>query len=222
MCEWARFPHCPALQHRQGLIADPDDRLVEQGRPREDTRDSPMDSDRDEDPVLQRRGLGDDSEDISRLDEIAFSHTRLEGPGPFAIERGHGDTTREHWLAERVVADSCEYLERPLRSVEDATKETRAELDLKRPAGVDDGLAGSKTGCVLVHLDRRQVAIEADHLARELCLAHTDDVVEPHAWDPARHDDGPGHAPDLPRRKGVLELHLYVHPLLLSLSKVIS
>ena len=154
---------------------------------------------RNEDPVLQRRRLGDDAEQIAGRDGGALRDARLERPRALAIERRHVDAAREQRAPERVVAVAGEHLERALRAVEDPAEQAGTELDLQRTAGVEHRLADPQPGGVLVDLDRRPVAVEADDLAGERGLADAHDVVQPHALEPARDHDRPGDAPDLAR-----------------------
>ena len=177
---------------------------------------------RNEDPMLERRRLGDDAEQIAGRDGGTLRDARLERPRTLAIERRHVDAAREQRAPERIVAVAGEHLERALRAVEDATEQAGTELDLQRTAGVEHRLADPQPGGVLVDLDRGPVAVEADDLAGERGLADAHDVVQPHAVEPARDHDRPGDAPDLTRVVAAWRGVELAHRVLASSPNVIS
>jgi len=114
-------------------MVDPHDRLVQPRRAGAGRRHDPAAVRGNEDPMLERRGLGDDTEQVPGPHGSAFRDARHEFPRALALQCGDVAAARDQRASERVVAVAGERLERALGAVEDVSEQAGAELHLQRP-----------------------------------------------------------------------------------------
>ena len=117
----------------------------------------------------------------------------LKLPRRRPVERRHVHAPRD----EHVPARPRDRLERPLDAVEDGAQRARPELDRQRRARPEHDVADGQPRRVLVALDRRRVALEADDLADEAARADSDELVHGGAGHGVGDDDGAGDAADV-------------------------
>ncbi len=131
------------------------------------------------------------AQDIARTDHIARAHRRREFPFARAINRRRGDAARDE-IAGLVAQNR----QRSLHAVEDAAEQSRTQFDLQQRAGRFDRIAHAQTRRVLVHLDGRAVALQANHFADEAQRADAHHLVHLRADETFGDDHGTGDAED--------------------------
>ena len=119
--------------------------------------------------MFQRLGLLDGAQYGAAADLAACPEVRVgrEPPLARAVEV-------VHLQAARNVVAAClhELLQGALDAVEDTAEQTRAQLHREGMAQGDHRIAGPEHLRGFVHLHQRTIAVQADHLAGEVELAH--------------------------------------------------
>ena len=145
--------------------------------------------------AVRVRVLLDLAEDVSRADAVPLLDLGDERPLPSPVERVDDDAARDE-----VPLRVPDLVQRALDAVVDTAEHAGAEFEREGRAGRLHRLAEVQPGGVLVHLDERRLAVEADDLADQLLFADADDVVHPRAGQAPRDDRRAGDAGDFPSR----------------------
>ena len=78
--------------------------------------------------------------------------------------------------------------QRPLDTIIDGAQQPRPQFDRERSAGILDRFARLDARSILVNLDDRTVAIQADDFAHQLLVAYKDHVVHAGSNPLGRHN----------------------------------
>ena len=134
------------------------DRLVDQEVTLPELRDDTGRTGRDEHPMLDP-SLAHRAEHITGLYRVTDRDNRGEQPAGGWVERPGVETAGDE--IPRVLGDP---LQRAPYAVEDPAQEARAKRDRQRLSAKEHGLAQGQPGGLLVHLERRDLAIDPNHL----------------------------------------------------------
>ena len=128
---------------------------------------------RHHDLVVDGNRLLDDTDHVTAADLVAFLDGGVKLPLLFEVDAGRVDPSIE----VRTAHLTLQYVQGTLNAVINCVQHPRTKVDRQRFARVLDGLTGADPGGLLIHLNRRDVALDLDDLPHESLVADVDDIV---------------------------------------------
>ena len=141
--------------------------------------------------MVEQRGLPDGRKKVAGGDNVSRRNfgPDLPGTGEVELRNRHAPGNESAFLFQKRG-------ERPADAVDDASRESRAEEDGKRPARPFDGLADAKPLRVFVHLDERFLSLHPDDFSQQTEVSDADQLPHRHIPGPEGADDGAVDADD--------------------------